>query len=207
MALYTNSKRCLILFSQLKQDQKIKLNNFDRLVIGASLYYLFIDPRNFDKDELENINNHVQSVKVEAIQQEIAEVMGLISGDSRYRDPDEIACMNELIDLMPSLEEANSMSQLMDKKMKYKPIILNPVVIGEPRSKVRPLVIAEKFGTSNKWLWDIEKFIERKACMSEMYMEYKQNGIVSILLNATWIKWRPFLIYFIFVTFIFRSIW
>ncbi len=63
--------------------------------------------------------------------------MGLISGDSRYRDPDEIACMNELIDLMPSLEEANSMSILMDKKMKYKPIILNPVVIGEPKSKVR----------------------------------------------------------------------
>ncbi len=120
-----------------QEERKIKLNNFDRLVIGASLYYLFIDPRNFDKDQLESMNNQIANVKVETIQQEIAEVMGLISGDSRYRDPDEIACMNELIDLMPSLEEANSMSILMDKKMKYKPIILNPVVIGEPKSKVR----------------------------------------------------------------------
>ncbi len=113
-----------------QQDEKFKLNNFDRLVIGASLYYLFIDPRHFDKDELENINAHISSYKAEQIQQEIAEAMGLISGDSRYRDPDEIACINELIDLMPSLEEANSMSILMDKKMKYKPIILNPIVIG-----------------------------------------------------------------------------
>lgn len=163
-----------------QEDAKFKLNNFDRLVIGASLYYLFIDPRNFDKDQIEQINDHVTSVKVETIQQEIAEVMGLISGDSRYRDPDEIACMNELIDLMPSLEEANSMSIGLDKKMKYKPIILNPVVIGEPKSKVRPLIIAEKFGTSCKWLWDIEKFINRKACMSEMYLEFKQNGLIDI---------------------------
>lgn len=163
-----------------QEDEKIKLNNFDRLVIGASLYYLFIDPRNFDKDQIDNINQHISTVKVETIQQEIAEVMGLISGDSRYRDPDEIACMNELIDLMPSLEEANSMSVLLDKKMKYKPIILNPVVIGEPKSKVKPLVIAEKFGTSNKFLWDTEKFINRKACMSEMYLEFKQNGMIDL---------------------------
>lgn len=163
-----------------QEEEKFKLNNFDRLVFGASLYYLFIDPRNFDKDQVDNINQHISSVKVETIQQEIAEVMGLISGDSRYRDPDEIACMNELIDLMPSLEEANSMSIAMDKKMKYKPIILNPVVIGEPKSKVRPLVIAEKFGTSSKWLWDIEKFINRKACMSEMYLEFKQNQLTDM---------------------------
>lgn len=164
-----------------QEEEKFKLNNFDRLVIGASLYYLFIDPRNFDKDQIEDIGKQISSVKVETIQQEIAEVMGLISGDSRYRDPDEIACMNELIDLMPSLEEANSMSMLMDRKMKYKPIILNPVVIGEPKSKVRPLIIAEKFGTSNKWLWDIEKFINRKACMSDIYMEFKQTGKVTNL--------------------------
>ena len=51
-----------------QQGEKFKLNNFDRLVIGASLYYL-----------LENINAHITSYKAEQIQQEIAEAMGLIS--------------------------------------------------------------------------------------------------------------------------------
>ena len=41
-------------------------------------------------------------------------------------------------------------------------------------------MVVEKFGTSNKWIWDIEKFIDRKACMSEMYLEFKEHGKVAI---------------------------
>jgi hypothetical protein len=40
-------------------------------------------------------------------------------------------------------------------------------------------VVVEKFGTSNKWIWDIEKFIDRKACMSEMYLEFKEHAKVN----------------------------
>lgn len=36
----------------------------------------------------------------------------------------------------------------------------------------------KKFGTSKEWLWDVEKFIDRKACMSEIYLDLRDDGKV-----------------------------
>lgn len=83
------------------------------------------------------VQQQISQITVDKIQQEIAEEAGLISSDTDRSAPDEIACINELIDLMPHIEEANQMSILLDKKIKYTPIILNPIVIGDPHSKVQ----------------------------------------------------------------------
>jgi kinesin family protein 1 len=117
-------------------EEKFKLNNFDRLVFGATLYYLFIDPSKFDKDT-DEIVTKANNFTVEKVQQEIAEQSGLITNNFDYKKPEEIACLNELIDLMPAIEEANEMSIFLDRKMKYEPIILNPIVIGDPHSKAK----------------------------------------------------------------------
>lgn len=71
------------------------------------------------------------------------------------------------------------MSIILDKKMKYEPIILNPIVIGDPHSKARPAIIVKKFGTSNEWLWDSQKFIDRRSLMSEVYLDFKEDGKVK----------------------------
>ena len=39
--------------------------------------------------------------------------------------------------------------------------------------------MVKKFGTSNEWLWDSSKFIDRKACMSEMYLDLKHDGKID----------------------------
>lgn len=47
----------------------------------------------------------------------------------------------------------------------------------------------KKFGTSKEWLWDVEKFIDRKACMSEIYLDLRDDGkvllkyIISIIIS------------------------
>jgi hypothetical protein len=41
-------------------------------------------------------------------------------------------------------------------------------------------VIAKKFGTNNEWIWESEKFIDRKALMSEMYIDLKEDGKVIL---------------------------
>ncbi len=130
---YSNS-RCIRNGTQ--HDEKFQLNNFDRLVFGASHYYIFIDPAKFGKEK-EVIDEKLHTITVEKIQQEIAEATGLISNMFDRKEPEELACINELIDLMPYIEESNQMSILMDKKMKYEPIILNPIVIGDPYSKIK----------------------------------------------------------------------
>jgi hypothetical protein len=122
-------------------EDKIQLNNLDRLVFGASLYYIFVDPLKFNiknEKDFELMNSQINSATVEKIQQEIAEESGLIKDDAlKEKNPEEIACFNELIDLMPLIEEANQMSILFDKKMIYRPIILNPIVLGDSYSKAK----------------------------------------------------------------------
>lgn len=116
---------------------RCELRNFDRLVFGASLYYLFVDPARFGPSAdatMAKVNNFT----VERVQQEIAEQAGLIGSQfEKDRQPEEIACINELIDLMPLVEEANQLSIMMDRKVKYEALILNPIVIGDTYSKPR----------------------------------------------------------------------
>lgn len=119
-------------------EEKFQLRNFDRLVFGASLFYLFVDPARFDDGEPSSMAERVNSFTIERVQQEIAEKAGIISDKPNgERNAEEIACINELIDLLPSIEEANQMSILMDRKVKYEAIILNPIVIGELNAKPR----------------------------------------------------------------------
>ena len=85
---------------------------------------MFVDPSKFiEEGGSDLIAQQMSQITVDKIQQEIAEETGLISANSDRSAPDEIACINELIDLMPHIEEANQMSILLDKKISYKPII------------------------------------------------------------------------------------
>ena len=41
------------------------------------------------------------------------------------------------------------------------------------------MIVVKKFGTTNEWLWDASKFIDRKHCMSEIYLDLKHDGKVD----------------------------
>ncbi len=43
------------------------------------------------------------------------------------------------------------------------------------------MIVAKKFGTNNEWLYDSDKFIDRKACMSEIYLDMKEDGRVAFI--------------------------
>jgi kinesin family protein 1 len=79
--------------------EKFQLNNFDRLVFGASLYFLFVNPYKCEQDS-NTVSSLATTFTVEKVQQEIAEESGLISNSMDHKTPDELACLNELIDLM-----------------------------------------------------------------------------------------------------------
>jgi kinesin family member 1 len=172
-------------------ESKFQLQNFDRLVFGASLYYLFIDPLNFnDKSSTtspqtveQRIESAIQKTTTDNIQKEIAKESGLIDLIADQSE-EEIECMNDLLDLMPHIEEANQMSIILDKKIKYEPIILRPYVLGESQKKPKPYVKVNKFGCDKEWIWSENDFIDRKSFMSEQYLDFK-DGIVASKKDAT----------------------
>jgi kinesin family protein 1 len=189
------------------EEKKIKMENLDRYVFGASLYFLYVNPAEFTINGETSVNAmtaQVNAVTFASFQQEIAKESGLITeSDVHERSADEIECLNELIDLIPHIEEANQMSIILDKKIKYSAIILNPLSVGNPNDKAtvgallkplmaivyfyfcihkfQPVITVKKFGTSLEWIWEKYKFIDRKSLMSEMYLDIKEDGKVRLL--------------------------
>ena len=39
--------------------------------------------------------------------------------------------------------------------------------------------MVKKFGTTNEWLWDSSKFIDRKHWMSELFLDLKYDGQID----------------------------
>ena len=104
---FDSNSRLLINGKQI--EKRNKLNNFDRIVLGASSFFLFIDPRKFGNDNIDKINDRINSFKIEQIQQELAaEELGIVKDEIKEKNPEEIACYNELIDIMPLIEVINS---------------------------------------------------------------------------------------------------
>lgn len=137
MEPYTNSR---VIRNGKLMDAKFKMENLDRYVFGASLYYIFVNPHEFNingEADTTVMQNIVNEITYDKVQKEIAEESGLITeADLKRGNREEIACLNELIDLIPHIEEANQMSILLDKKVKYRAVIMNPLVIGETEGKV-----------------------------------------------------------------------
>jgi hypothetical protein len=46
---------------------------------------------------------------------------------------------------------------------------------------LKPMIVAKKFGTNSEWLYDSDKFIDRKAVMSDYYLDMKEDGKVLLL--------------------------
>lgn len=90
----------------------VELVHRDRLLFGASQYYIFVDPSKAKSTD--------PFVSFEMMQDEIAQNQGMISKENKAQmTPEQIQCQAELIDLLPLIDEANEISIAMDKKIKY----------------------------------------------------------------------------------------
>ena len=49
----------------------------------------------------------------------------------------ELQCQGELVDLMPTVEDANAMSIALDKKVKFLAIVVSPELKGDYNGKTR----------------------------------------------------------------------
>ena len=56
---------------------------------------------------------------------------------------EEIQCQNELVDLVPAVEEANSMSIVLDKKVKFEVMVVKAEARGEYCGKVKVFIVIE----------------------------------------------------------------
>ncbi|KAF2343727.1 hypothetical protein FHG87_025517, partial [Trinorchestia longiramus] len=77
---------------------------------------------------------------------------------------------------MPAVEEANSISEELDKRVKFEILLVAPEVIGSQRKgKTQIHVKMKNLENGTEFVWPQEKFRDRLYLMKEMYEHYEDE--------------------------------
>ena len=140
-------------------------------MFGATQYYVFADPSKAKPNEA--------YWTFELMQDEIAKASGVIDKDNKNMTPEEIKCQSELVDLMPSVEEANSISIKLDKKVLFSILPVSAAARGDVDGHFEAFISVKNFATGYEWLWPKNKFMDRKADFTGIYNDFMDDGIIN----------------------------
>ncbi|CAH1788618.1 unnamed protein product [Owenia fusiformis] len=156
-----------------------QLNHHDRVMFGTSHLYIFHHPKTY-ATWLKNKDAKAQEPKptFEEAQAEIAEnsgFMGISSGIKSKSNKDDLILQEDLIQLLPMINETNAISEELNKKVGFEVVLVSPQARGLKEGKTEIMVKMKDLDNGNEWTWDRNKFINRKYIMQEMYMNYMEG--------------------------------
>ncbi|KAJ8309975.1 hypothetical protein KUTeg_011840 [Tegillarca granosa] len=115
----------------------------------------------------------VESPTYESAQEEIAERAGLMSKDGKSAD--DIILQEEVVEMLPMVNEANAIAEELNKKRKFELALISAQARGQKDGRTEVMVKMENTENGNYWMWDRNKFINRKFIMAEMYQNYLEE--------------------------------
>ncbi|KAK3106540.1 hypothetical protein FSP39_022244 [Pinctada imbricata] len=144
------------------------LEHNDRLIFGTTQYFVFMNPAG------KKSGQNYPEITFEVANEEVGTKAGFdLKGGNKSRD--DALLQDDLMEMMPAIEEANSISQALDKKMKFELAIVSPEARGELTGRTEVMVHVVDLETKHEWLWSKEKFMNRKYVMVEMYDDYEDG--------------------------------
>jgi len=148
---------------------KKELNHNDRIVYSSGHVYVVHHPRQY-KEALEK-GDTFEKVTWENLHQEIAKNSGY-DVDKKGKTEEELILQEDLISIMPMVNEANAISEELDKKKVFEIALVSPQARGLAGGRTYVMVKMKDLTNSNFWMWDRNKFINRKYKMQEMYQNF-----------------------------------
>ena len=97
-----------------------------RLMFGTTQLYVFCNPKERDASK-----EKFEDPTYDLAQQEIAAHSGNIAGTSENKSVEDMLLDEDLVDMVPAVEEANSISEELDKKKKFELVIVPGVARGD----------------------------------------------------------------------------
>ncbi|KAK2141557.1 hypothetical protein LSH36_1080g00009 [Paralvinella palmiformis] len=152
---------------------KKQLKNRDRVMFGNTNLFLFIDPK------VEKRDSPLPSF--EDAQTEIAKNSGLNKLAGNGKSQEDLLLMEDLVQIWPMLGNANSMSEEMDKKIKFEIILVSPQARGEKHGRTQVFVKLKNLATKNEFMWDRDTFLNRYYMMQEMYQNFVDGENISAI--------------------------
>ncbi|KAF7495667.1 Kinesin-like protein KIF28P [Sarcoptes scabiei] len=158
---------CRILLNGDAVTHKVNLTHNDRLLFGTSQLFVFRNPLDPNFDTTKST-----IVTYELAQEEIASKAGykLNNEDNSI----EQALLNkELLELIPAVEEANAISEELEKMVHFENVLVAPLFLGKTGRKPEPHVQVINSSTGQEFLWSKDKFLDRMFLMKQMYHCYE----------------------------------
>lgn len=161
--------RVLVNGEAVDDNEEDELHHLDRVMFGTSHLYVFHHPAEATSSTLKQAD-----ITYEMAQEEIAKNAGL-DVDDQEESKDTLLLREDLADLMPMVNEANAISQELDKKVCFEVTVVSAKARGQPEGRPEPYVIMRDLQSGTEYLWSRTKFINRKFAMQEMFQDYEDG--------------------------------
>ncbi|XP_050706833.1 kinesin-like protein KIF28 isoform X2 [Eriocheir sinensis] len=159
---------CRVVVNGSQIQGETPLNHNDRLVFAATQLWVFQNPAESKKSKAP-----LQEITYEMAQEEIAAKSGVDMSNSGDADMSRI--QEDLLEVMPAVEEANSISEELDKLVKFEILMVAPQVLGKERGRTEVHVKMKNLSNGTEFVWTKEKFLNRLYMMKEMYQKYEDE--------------------------------
>ncbi|KAG8190882.1 hypothetical protein JTE90_010307 [Oedothorax gibbosus] len=143
------------------------LNHNDRIMFGSTQLYVY------QESEMSTRGRKYPEVTYEMAHEEIAAKAGInLSGDNSR----ESALLNkDLLEVLPGVEVANSISEELDKRVRFEIMLVSPQMIGHLNGRTEVYIKMKNLDTRQEYEWPKQKFLNRQYVMMEMYQNYEAD--------------------------------
>lgn len=159
---------CRVLVNGTAIPGETPLCHNDRLLFGATQLWVFQNPTESKKAKIP-----YKEITYALAQEEIAAKNGVHMNNNGDADMSKI--QEDLLEVMPAVEEANSISEELDKLVKFEILMVAPQVLGKEQGKTEVQVKMKNLANGTEFVWTKEKFLSRLYMMKEMYQKYEDE--------------------------------
>ncbi|XP_066989396.1 kinesin-like protein KIF28 [Macrobrachium rosenbergii] len=159
---------CRVLVNGSPIQGETTLCHNDRLVFGSTQIWVFQNPVEKEKSKM-----NYPDITFDYAQEEIAAKSGLDMRSASNADLSK--AQEDLLEVMPAVEEANSISEELDKRVKFEIMMVSPQVLGKDTGTTEVHVKMKNLENGTEFVWPKEKFLDRLYIMKEMYNNYEDD--------------------------------
>ncbi|CAG0885568.1 unnamed protein product [Darwinula stevensoni] len=141
----------------------------DRLVFGTTQIWVYQNPKEANADK-----KKYPQITYDFAQEEIAAKAG-IDMSAADSNTDMALLHEDLLEVLPAVEEANSISAELDKRAKFEIVIASPQMLGKEKGKTEVCVKMKNLENGMEYVWPKEKFLNRLYIMKEMYSNFEDE--------------------------------
>ncbi|XP_074844513.1 kinesin-like protein KIF28 [Carettochelys insculpta] len=176
-------EKCKVVVNGVPISAKTKLQHLDRIILGSNSAYLYIGfpAERTDEDMIRYDYDFFQS-ELAAAKGFSVDKLGVVNKKDGKADPSVLAVFHDYIKLMPSVAEANQMSEELKKELKLELKVKNLAASDSRGYDLQKEVIVKVTNKKTKqvWVWSKAKFINRKFLMEELYQKFFDEEDVNV---------------------------